>query len=324
MVAYGAMALYVAAIVVYTIYYMRAFDHFHHFLYTIYETGFYFVVVAAPLMLILSFLFAFSNIWLVRHEGFRLVNLLGFMLGVACFTGTAFILFGRYNFYKGNEYIWDAFFVGAAYIVSFFECVFLFIMITAFLSTRHYPVYDKDYVIILGCGFRKDGTLTPLLKGRVDSALRFEKEQYEKTGKHAKFIPSGGQGPDEVMSESEAMKRYMLAQGIPEASILTEDKSTNTRQNIKYSKQVIEEDNGTAADVKAAFATTNYHIFRGYILSGMYGLDVEGISAKTKWYFFPNAFLREFVGLLVAKKVKVVLTVFWLFLVAWLVHMMLV
>ena len=58
------------------------------------------------------------------------------------------------------------------------------------------------------------------------------------------------------------------------------------------------------------FATTNYHIFRGYILSKKHRLDAQGISAKTKWYFYPNAFLREFVGLLYDKKWFILLTVF--------------
>jgi uncharacterized SAM-binding protein YcdF (DUF218 family) len=54
--------------------------------------------------------------------------------------------------------------------------------------------------------------------------------------------------------------------------------------------------------VRAGVATTNYHIFRAYILAAKHRLDAQGISAKTKWYFFPNAFLREFAGLLYAKK----------------------
>ena len=120
------------------------------------------------------------------------------------------------------------------------------------------------------------------------------------------------------------MKKYLLEQGIPEESILMEDKSNNTWQNIKYSKQVIEKDNGTAEGVKAAFATTNYHIFRGYTLSDEHHLDVEGISAKTKWYFFPNAFLREFAGLLAAKKIQVGIIMMMLFITAGIVHMILV
>ena len=36
----------------------------------------------------------------------------------------------------------------------------------------------------------------------------------------------------------------------------------------------------------------------GYILAKKIGMKVRGLSAKTKLYFFPNAFLREFIGLL--------------------------
>ncbi|MEE1263185.1 MAG: hypothetical protein UHU22_09440, partial [Ruminococcus sp.] len=32
------------------------------------------------------------------------------------------------------------------------------------------------------------------------------------------------------------------------------------------------------------------------------GMTVKGLSAKTKLYFFPNAFIREFIGLLWEKK----------------------
>ncbi|MBQ5687129.1 MAG: YdcF family protein, partial [Ruminococcus sp.] len=146
------------------------------------------------------------------------------------------------------------------------------------------------------------GGLTPLLKGRVDSAAAFEKKQYEQTGKHAVFVPSGGQGADEVMSESEAMKNYLLSIGIPQEQIILENKSENTMQNMQFSKKVIEEHGGEIKDRKIAFATTNYHVFRGYILARKNGFEAKGISAKTKSYFYFNAFLREFIGLLVDQK----------------------
>lgn len=65
-------------------------------------------------------------------------------------------------------------------------------------------------VYILGCGIRKDGTLLPLLKGRVDKAIESYNKQLEATGKKAVFVPSGGQGSDEIISEGEAMKRYLI------------------------------------------------------------------------------------------------------------------
>ena len=185
----------------------------------------------------------------------------------------------------------------------------LFTIICAFLSTRHKPAYNRDYLIILGCCIRNDGTPTPILRGRIDAAINFEKAQFAATGKHAKLVTSGGQGSDEVISESESMKRYLIEQGYPEEQIIKEDKSVNTDQNIKFSRDKIEEDAGTLDGIKAGVATTNYHIFRSYILAQKHGLDAEGISAKTKWYFYPNAFLREFVGLIVDLKYKLAVIV---------------
>ena len=134
------------------------------------------------------------------------------------------------------------------------------------------------------------------------ASVSFEKEQYEKWDKHAKFVPSGGQGSDEVVSEAECMKCYLMDQGIPEERILKEDKSVNTYQNMAFSKKVIEADSGDLSKAQIAFSTTNYHVFRGYTLAEKLGIKVKGISAKTKLYFFPNAFLREFIGLLFEQK----------------------
>ena len=150
------------------------------------------------------------------------------------------------------------------------------------------------------------------MKGRVDSAVAFEKKQFEKTGKHAIFVPSGGQGDDEVISEGEAMEKYLLGIGVPKERILREDKSVNTMQNMEFSKNIIEKHSGGIDNVKIAFATTNYHVFRGYILANKIGFKVQGISAKTKPYFYLNAFLREFVGLLADKKwshIAIILTI---------------
>ena len=46
------------------------------------------------------------------------------------------------------------------------------------------------------------------------------------------------------------------------------------------------------------FATTNYHMLRSGILAHKAGLDAQGIAGDTKWYFWPNGFIREFFGIL--------------------------
>ena len=79
------------------------------------------------------------------------------------------------------------------------------------IAARYEPEPDKDFLIILGCGFRKDGTPSPLLRGRLDRALRFAEKQEAATGKAPIFVTSGGQGPDEVCSESACMTCWSRA-----------------------------------------------------------------------------------------------------------------
>jgi uncharacterized SAM-binding protein YcdF (DUF218 family) len=168
-------------------------------------------------------------------------------------------------------------------------------VICGFRAVKHKPERDKDFIVILGCWFRKDGSLPPLLKGRVDRAIAFWKQQKDETGKEAVLIPSGGQGQNETMAEAEAMRRYLHSQGMPGELIRPEDQSANTYQNMEYSGRIIREiDPGG----KVVFATTNYHVFRSGVWAGLAGLPAEGIGSRTKWWFWPNAFMRETIGLL--------------------------
>lgn len=334
MIAYGGIALFLGILLTILMYKLlnNVIRYFSELMYLISSTGEWFLFLMLPVMAVSAIAVSVSNIWLMRHEGFRPVNALGIAVSVLWFLSLVVIVWlndFRISLYSGYEEtevasrIVSALEYAVIYLISYFESMLLSTSLCAFLASRHTPPYDRDCIIILGCAIRRDGTLMPLLRGRVDSALNFEKAQYEKTGKHACFVPSGGQGPDEVMSEGEAMENYLLSQGVEPERIHREDKSVNTFQNMQFSREVIErylqaagdscseanegslpsaegdkQKTDTIDDQKIAFATTNYHVFRGYILSKKNGFDAQGISAKTKWYFFPNAFLREFIGLL--------------------------
>ena len=263
-----------------------------------------FIAITLIPLSLFCILLCISNIWLVRHEGFRVQNLLGFMLGVFVIGGIAAMYFVSrfYNNSIAQELLLLSINAAISFTFCYMECLLISTIFCALLSTKYKIQQPMDYIIILGCAIRKDGSPTPILRGRIDRALAFEKEQFEKWNKHAKFVPSGGQGGNEVISEAESMKRYLMEQGIPEEHILKEDKSVNTYQNMAFSKKVIESDVDDLSKAGIAFSTTNYHVFRGYTLAKRLGMKVKGLSAKTKLYFFPNAFLREFVGLIVEQK----------------------
>ena len=89
------------------------------------------------------------------------------------------------------------------------------------------------------------------------------------------------------------MKKYLIEKGIKEENIIVENQSTNTLQNMKFSKQKIDENN---KEGNIIFSTTNYHVFRSGVSDNNEGIDCEGIGSKTKWYFYTNALIREFVA----------------------------
>ena len=192
-------------------------------------------------------------------------------------------------------------------VATYIECILFGTAILGIKSAKHIPKFDKDFIIILGCQIKKDGSLTNLLKGRVDRAIEFSKMQKEKTGKDIIFVPSGGKGNDEIISEAQAMKNYLIEQGIKEENIIMEDKSNNTFENIKFSNNIIKEKKENA---KIAFSTTNYHVFRAGCIATGQSILMEGIGAKTKSYFGINAFIREFIATLYSEKKKHIAVIF--------------
>ena len=138
--------------------------------------------------------------------------------------------------------------------------------------------------------------------------------QMDRAGRPIVFVPSGGKGSDEVISEAEAMKRYLLEQGIDEKNILAEDKSTTTEENFKYSYDLIRKYHGSDF-FSTVFCTTNYHVFRSGMLANELGIRAEGIGSKTKRYYWINAFVREYIATIAREKKTHILVAVTLFLI---------
>ena len=240
---------------------------------------------------------AASNFVLMRHEGARPSNMLGLAVSLVMVGGAALGIWMSRSLlrFPMRNVILNVY----AGLFVYFECLLAATVIRALKAGRHEPAYDKDYVVVLGCRIRPDGTLYPLIRGRVDRAISFVNAQYMATGKRAILVPSGGKGNDEPLSEGEAMARYLREKGIPDKYILPETRSRTTRENLLFSRRLIEE-KGSAA--KAAFSSSSYHVYRSGILASEVGWDLDGMGSRTKWYFWPNAFLREFIGLMAARK----------------------
>ena len=188
-----------------------------------------------------------------------------------------------------------------AAIYLYFECMLTGTALVDLYVSKYEPDYNADYIIVLGCGIDDKGRPYPLLASRIERAYRFYLKQLGVSNKEATFITSGGQGQDEVISESMSMKNYLLNKGISEDRIIMEDRSFNTRENMANSKKIIEKNDPQA---KVLFSTSDFHVFRSGLMARREKMKAIGIGAKTKWYFFPNAIIREFVGLLTQHKGK--------------------
>ena len=94
---------------------------------------------------------------------------------------------------------------------------------------------DPAVMVVLGCQVRADGP-SILLRDRLDTALEYWEEHPDMT-----VVVSGGQGPDEYISEAQAMADYLTAHGVDESQILLEDQSHNTDQNLRYTVELLGE-----------------------------------------------------------------------------------
>ena len=271
-------------------------------LFTLVHSAKNYILLTMPLLIAFSISLFVSNISLIRHEGGRFVNILGIILAFLILAGAVVIaLLDLYSATTEKGSLAANLIVNLlAAFYLYFECMILGAIIADTIAARYIPEPDKDFLIVLGCGIKKDGTPTPLLRGRLDLALSFYERQIRETGKVPRFVVSGGQGPDEVQSEAASMRDYLIEKGIPEDRILVEDKSTDTAENMRFSQKIIEE----AGRGEVAFFTTNYHVFRAGLKARRVKMRAVGMGAPTKWYFWPNAAVREFVGLLTEHRMK--------------------
>lgn len=176
--------------------------------------------------------------------------------------------------------------------------VFNFLMIS-FLYQFNRPKLNQDFIIVLGSGLIGGERVPPLLASRINKAIEFYNKQRLVTTP-PKIIFSGGQGPDEKISEALAMQRYAVENGIPVEDTILEDKSVNTLQNMKFSKQIIEK--LIRENSFSIFVTNNFHLFRAGIYARKAGLKSQGIGSKTALYFLPNAMIREYIAFVVMYK----------------------
>lgn len=270
-----------------------------HLLYWLYGGLLIIIFLAIFILVAFSWLFCLWNAYFVwRYESHTLPNLLTLFLGIGLIFVWLITLVGP------DRYLpqWlNTLLMAAPLIGLYLACIMYNFLINLLLYQFVPRRYQQDYLIVLGAGLFRGEKVTPLLAARINRALQFANKQVSKGRKYPKIIMSGGQGPDEKISEARAMANYAISRGIKKKQLLLEDRSRNTYQNMLFSKNIAEKDFGSE-NFKAKFFTNNYHLFRAGLYAKLAGLAANGVGCYTRPYFLPNAVIREFAGVFIMHK----------------------
>lgn len=145
---------------------------------------------------------------------------------------------------------------------------------------------DTDYAVILGAEVQGDQP-SAILRERLDMGLKFMQEYPD-----AIVIVSGGQGGDEQLPESQVMYNYLESRGADMSRVYQENRSRNTRENLKFSGELAEK---LGLDrTKVTIITSEFHLARTKYIAQSLGMTAEGLASKTSdWFLRLNYYLRE-------------------------------
>lgn len=149
---------------------------------------------------------------------------------------------------------------------------------------------NETYIVVLGA--KVNGTSPSLsLNDRIVAA-----EVYLKSHPESIAILSGGQGPDEGISEAQCMFEQLTSRGVDPQRLWLEDKATSTWENLNFSLDLIEEKTGNRPET-IGLISSEYHLFRAGLFAKDCGVTAVGIPAQTQWISLRiNYFLREVAG----------------------------
>lgn len=210
-----------------------------------------------------------SKFWLI----WEMLGVFFFLCGILCYRG---------YFHTHKK-------IGILLGVLVAAGIFVLIILCSLVGKEFYAKGEQnlEYMIVLGAQVKEDGP-SKVLQYRLDTAITYLNENPDTV-----CIVSGGKGTNEVVSEAEGMYQYLIEHGIEKERIRLEDKSTNTKENIQYSKELMGE-----AYENVGIVTNNFHVYRAVQLAKTQGLkNVCGIAAKSTVCYLPNNVLRECLGI---------------------------
>src|SRR5919109_3159473 len=138
-------------------------------------------------------------------------------------------------------------------------------------------IYQKDdaprerLAIVFGAGLRRDGTPTPILRDRVETAASLYI-----SGKVEKLLMSGDNS-FLYYNEPEAMRQYAISLGVPDHAIAMDYAGRRTYDTCYRAKAIFGMES-------ALLVTQKFHLPRALFLCNALGLDAYGVEANNRNY----------------------------------------
>lgn len=182
------------------------------------------------------------------------------------------------------KHVYGKILLSAIAVTASFILVFTVVMTVFIVSSNTGKPDGGATVVVLGCQVHSYGP-SLMLRERLDSAYDYLSENTE-----AKCILSGGKGRDEPMSEAQCMYDYLVEKGIESDRLYKEEKSTNTRENLEFSKEIII---NNSLNEEIVIITNDFHEYRAGRIAKSLGIESHAVPGKTALALLPTYYVRE-------------------------------
>lgn len=177
--------------------------------------------------------------------------------------------------------------ITASVVCGICTCLFAVAQMFCFGKTDYRR--SADAIVVFGARAYADGRPSDALADRVRTAC----ELYHQ-GLAARLIFSGGPGDGDI-HETEAMRRFAIAHGVPDEAILLDDHGLNTRETARNTIAMFQ-----AHGVERVLAVSHfYHLPRVKMTYQQEGFDVYTVPARERYTLrkTPILMLREVAAL---------------------------
>ena len=131
-----------------------------------------------------------------------------------------------------------------------------------------------EVAIVLGAA-TESGEVSPVYRERINHGIWLYQNQYVDH-----LIFTGGVGEGNTLSDAFAAKEYAVEKGIPAEVIFLEERSTITEENLKYAKEIMEENSWNTALI----VSDPLHMKRAMLMAKDFGMESYSSPTPTSMY----------------------------------------